>query len=120
MFGRRHIEDKNKNRQQDEQLRGLLKQWQGLEPGADFESGVWRRIAFQRSVPVRVSTVSVLREWLLPEPAWAMAVIAAVVVGIFAGMTPPRQSAAHISAVILASPATLAGSYLKMASGGVR
>jgi len=90
---------------QDDQLRRLLQQWREIEPTANFEAQVWRRI--RQPVP---SWADWLRAWV-PRPAWAwpVAIAAGVVIGIGSGMfsTPASPATEQLSFL---APNTLAGS----------
>ena len=108
----------------DKELRNQLRQWRGIEPRADFEAAVWRRIATTNAVATpEQSWFAFWRAWLDMQPAWASA--AAVLVGILVGvgsaitLAQPSYDRLAISAPALHGQ-TLAGTYLAMTSGGTR
>jgi protein translocase SecG subunit len=67
----------------DDQLRELLKRWKDIDPKANFEANVWRRIRLGKAEqPERITVAEWLRR-LLPQPALAMAtavVVSAIIV----------------------------------------
>lgn len=123
MFGGRSGADKGKGHEGDERLTALLHEWRGVEPQANFEAAVWRRI---RAVPTpeqrRLSMGEAWREWFGPRLVWVNAIAAAagVVIGVglaFSG-TGLRDDR-HANEPLLHSE-TLAGSYLAMMTGETR
>ena len=105
----------------DDRLDALLSQWKGIEPGAAFEAGVWRRIRVASAAEPRgLSLIEMLRDWIVPRPAWssAIAAAAAILIGIWAGFSAPPARAGRQAAEPLLNPQTLAGSYLTMVTGG--
>ena len=123
MFGRRFRWEGGKVQEGDERLSALLEQWKGLEPRANFEAAVWRRIR-TASAPEqrRLPLVITLRDWFVPRPAWAsaMAAAAGIVVGVgLAFSTPAARDGRQADEPLLHSQ-TLAGSYLTMMTGGTR
>jgi hypothetical protein len=96
----------------DDKFKQLLGQWCDIEPRAQFEADVLRRI--RQTKPVQASWL----EQFGLRPAWvqAMAMIAGVALGAYAGLSPtsPAQNAA------LLKSGTLAGNYVSMISGGAR
>jgi negative regulator of sigma E activity len=107
--------------QQDDQLRTRLREWRGLEPRADFEAEVWRRVAAS-AVP-GVEWFVALREWFGVRPllANAAAVLLAVAVGIgsLLAVAQPQREVFTMNLPTLHGQ-TLAGNYLAMTSGGMR
>ncbi len=104
----------------DERLSAWLSAWQGIEPRADFEGAVWRRIrAAAVPKPQGLPRIATLRQWMLPHPAWASAIAAtaAIMVGVLVGRFVPagHESGAHSEPLL--HPQTLAGAYLAMARG---
>jgi hypothetical protein len=92
---------------QDDQLHRFLQQWKDIEPSADFDARVRRRI------PEPQPTFA---DWLcgwLPRPAFALG--AAAVVGAVIGVAGGWFSVAPASGFGLLGPDTLAGSYIRMA-----
>jgi hypothetical protein len=68
----------------DERLSTLLHEWKGIEPQADFEAVVWRRIRAYRVADRGCRRfVETWREWLAPLPAWVN--VAAAAAGIVVG-----------------------------------
>lgn len=103
---------------EDQRLTEQLRPWRGVEPRADFEAEVWRRVA---AVPVsNMEWFETLRQWFGVQPAWAGA--AAVLIAIFIGLSSARM--APRDRLTLNTPTlygqTLTSTYLSMTSGGVR
>jgi hypothetical protein len=102
--------------QKDDKLSALLKRWRDIEPRANFEVNVWRRIRLAESEqPERVSVVESLR-WLLWRPALSMAaaLVVSVIIGSSAGvLTASRPGGAAHGELSFLSPGTLTGGYLK-------
>jgi hypothetical protein len=90
----------------NEKLHQLLRQWQEIEPAANFDAHVWRRI--RQPAP---SFAGWWHDWL-PQPAFALAaaVVAGLVIGVSSGMfsAPVVQPAEQLSFL---APNTLAGSF---------
>jgi hypothetical protein len=123
MFGRRASEREIGQDARDAHLSTLLREWKGVEPPADFEAAVWRRIRTASALEPRgLSLIGFVRDWILPHPAWAsvVAAAAAIVVGGWAGISTPMAREDRQDAEPLLHAQTLAGSYLAMASGGSR
>ena len=107
----------------NDDLGKLFKQWRDIEPRADFQANVWRRIrlaeAAQTAAPERLS----LAEWLAWRPAWAVAaaVVVSAILGSSAGVLSARRGASpfHGETQFL-SGGTLAGGYVKLASNPAR
>ena len=101
----------------DEQLNERLRAWRGIEPRADFEAEVWRRVA----APVAgLDWFLALREWFGVRPALASAaaLLVAVAVGLgstFALAQPARDGLAISTPSLHGS--SLAGTYLAMITG---
>lgn len=96
----------------DDKLKQLLGRWREIEPRAQFEADVLRRI--RQTAPERIS-------WLDQfglRPAWvqAVAMLAGIAVGLHAGLGPSPQS----QNTALLKSGTLAGNYVSMISGGAR
>jgi hypothetical protein len=93
----------------DDKLKQLLGQWREIEPRAQFEADVFRRI--RQTAPEARTT-----GWFSAPLIWANAValLMGVVVGAYAGLSPisNRQD------VALLKPGTLTGNYVSMISGG--
>ena len=107
----------------DERLTALLREWQGVEPRADFDAAVWRRIRTASvAEPGTLSFVSILRDRVLSQPVWAtaLAAAAAVVIGFLAGIVVPASHEGHAAGEPLLNAQTVAGSYLAMVSGETR
>lgn len=95
----------------------LLKKWRDIEPKANFEANVWRRIRASRAEQSeRVNLIDLIGR-LLWQPAWSLAaaLVVALAVGIWGGVVsvPHRADASKAELQFLA-PGTLAGSYLQM------
>ena len=107
----------------DEQLKELLKKWGDIEPKANFEANVWRRIrAAEAEQTERITVVEWLGRWL-PQPAVAMAaaVVVSVIIGSSAGMLASRPPAAVPGGELeFLGTGTLAGGYAKLSTGGMR
>jgi anti-sigma-K factor RskA len=108
----------------DDKLSALLRQWREIEPRANFEANVRRRIRLAQSgQPERVNLVELL-ERLMWRPALAAAaavVVVSSVIGSSAGVLTARQTVSVGSSELqFLSAGTLAGGYVKLASGGVR
>lgn len=107
----------------DEQLKALLKRWKDIEPKANFEVSVWRRIRLAQTTEAEHITVF---EWLrrrMAEPAFSVATAAAlaVAVGTWSGLrSTPRTTVVAQSEVGFLSAGTLSGSYLQLGSRGAR
>jgi anti-sigma-K factor RskA len=108
----------------DDKLSALLHQWRDIEPCANFEANVRRRIRLaQGERPERVN-LSELLERLMWRPA--LAVTAAVVVvgsiiGSSAGVLTTRRTVSVGSNELrFLSGGTLAGGYVKLVSEGGR
>jgi hypothetical protein len=120
MFARTRDRDESDADARDERLSVLLRQMPAVEPGADFESAVWRRI---RTVPVAQPAGLWDRwlDWFLPHPVWAGAAAAAVAlaIGLLAGLATPghARAAAHENHPLL-HPGTLMGTYAALSEGG--
>jgi hypothetical protein len=107
----------------DEQLRALLKRWKDIEPKANFEASVWRRIRdAQAEQPERVSLPQLWRR-LLWQPATAVAavVVASALIGSSAGVLSARVTAGVAPGELqFLGSGTLAGGYVKASTGGGR
>ena len=103
----------------DEKFREILKQWRDIEPRADFESAVWRRIRLaQTSERAPTGLIEWLRAWAWP-PAWAVAVavVGSVILGGSVGvLTAPRSNPAAVHELQFMSAGTLAGGYARLAA----
>jgi hypothetical protein len=107
----------------DDRLDALLSQWRAIEPAADFEAGVWRRIRSAAAAePHGLTLIDIMRDWIVPQPAWssAIAAAAAILIGIWAGSSAPSARAGRQAAEPLLQAQTLAGSYLTMVTGETR
>ena len=99
----------------DDQLNNLLRQWKEIEPSADFDARVWRKIA--GTIPEHKPSFAdwfrnSVRAWL-PRPAFAMA--AAVVIGATIGVASGIFSVAPERGLGLLALDTLAGGYVRIA-----
>ncbi|MGD0016661.1 MAG: hypothetical protein ABSC38_03975 [Verrucomicrobiia bacterium] len=107
----------------DEQLRPLLKQWGEIEPKANFESNVLRRIRLAQAEQMeRVGLPQLLRHWLW-QPAMAVAVVmvASAIIGSSVGILSARGTATVTpSELQFLGSGTLAGAYVKASTGGER
>jgi hypothetical protein len=70
----------------NDKLHQLLRQWQEIEPSANFDAQIWRRIRQAEPEPAP-SFAGWLRDWL-PRPALALslAVVIGIAIGISSGM----------------------------------
>lgn len=118
MFGRFFRRERGQVRDDDARLDALLHEWKGMEPGAHFESTVWRRVR-RASAPKPV--IPFWRDWLIPAPAWvsAMAAMLGILVGVWSGFSVPAAHSGHAAEPLLHAQ-TLAGSYLAMVTGDAR
>ena len=104
----------------EERLRVLLKKWREIEPKADFEAGVWRRI---RRAETRQPERLTLTEWmgrLWPRAVLAMtaAVVASAILGSSAALLSVRAGVTVTPGELqFLGAGTLAGSYVKLTSG---
>ena len=106
--------------QHDETLRALLKQWRDLEPPANFEAQVWRRIRASRAEQAeRVTLIELIGRWLWqPATAVAVAAVASVIIGSSAGALSGRRPATIApSELQFLGSGTLAGGYVKASTG---
>ena len=108
--------------QQEDKLEALLHQWRDIEPPVNFQAQVWRRI--HRTVaPAETDFIPwLMRQWL-PQPALAAGIAAAmaVVVGVWGGLSTASRPAHHgVAEIGFLGSGTLAGGYLRAASGGER
>ncbi|MCX7010891.1 MAG: hypothetical protein NTY53_27235 [Kiritimatiellaeota bacterium] len=105
----------------DEKLKERLRAWRGIEPRADFEAEVWRRVA--ATPTVGLDWFLALREWFGVRPALASvaALLLAIAVGIgsLTMLSQPQHTLLVINTPTLQGQ-TLAGTYLAMTSGGTR
>jgi hypothetical protein len=94
----------------DDKLQQLLGQWREIEPRAQFEADVLRRI--RQTAPQH-------QGWLEQfglQPVWvqAVAMLAGITIGLHAGLNPaPTEKNGA-----LLKPGTLTGNYVSMISGG--
>jgi len=108
------------NDSQDKRLRRLLKEaYPSVEVSPDFTLQLWKRLMKQPGLP----------PWMLPAPAYAMAAVVGVVMGIWAwtqgaGSPFPDRSRASALAQVErwdlfgnAPFDSVAGSYLRVRSG---
>jgi hypothetical protein len=93
----------------DDKLKQLLGQWRDIEPRAQFEADVLRRIRQAEPEPRTPGWFSAPLIW-----ANAVALLMGVVVGAYAGLSPisNRQDVAVLK------PGTLTGNYVSMITGG--
>lgn len=120
MFGKRSNLESSEVQADDRRLSALLREWKGIEPHANFEASVWRRI-HAVSVPEQrhLSVITTLGEWFVPRTAWvnAVAVAAGIAVGVgMAVFTSVTRDGRQADEPLL-SAQTLAGSYLAMTTG---
>jgi hypothetical protein len=102
----------------DEKLKERMQAWRGVEPRADFEAEVWRRVA--AAPAAGLEWFEALRLWFGVRPALANVAAAllaiAIGVGSTAALSQPPQAALVINTPSLQGQ-TLAGSYLAMTTG---
>jgi hypothetical protein len=107
----------------DERLHALLHEWKGVEPRANLEAAVWRSLRTAAvPVPRGLAFILAVRDWILPPPVWAgaLSATAAILVGVFAGVSTSAGRDSRVAAEPLLHARTLAGSYLAMVTGGAR
>jgi len=104
----------------DDKLRALLRRWRDIEPKADFEANVWRRIRqAEAGQPERATVAEWLRRWL-PQPVLTLAVIvaASAIIGSSAGVLSTRGRATIAPGELqFLGSGTLAGGYVKLTTG---
>ena len=107
----------------DDKLRGLLKQWRDIEPRANLEAHVWRRIRqAETEQPDRITAAEWLRR-LLPHPILAMTVVAvaSAIIGTSAGVLSTRgRTVVALGELQFFGSGTLAGGYVKLATERAR
>jgi hypothetical protein len=111
------------DRPTDLPIKSLLREWQGIEPRANFEASVWRRMrATATTEPLRPGPLEDLRGWLAGQPIWAtaLAATAGVFVGVWIALAVPASRPDRYAATPLLQPQTLTGAYLAMVSGETR
>lgn len=98
--------------QNDDKLKQLLGRWSEIEPRAQFEADVLRRV--RQLTPERPGWL----ERFGLQPAWvqAVAMLAGIVIGAYAGLSPAPMS----QDVAQLKSGTLAANYVSMISGGAR
>ncbi|HUI07020.1 MAG TPA: hypothetical protein VL486_08435 [Verrucomicrobiae bacterium] len=105
----------------DDKLRALLRRWRDVEPQANFEAGVWRRI---RQAETECSERPAFAEWLqrlLPRPVLAttLVVVASAVIGSSVGALSARGEATVTPGELrFLGSGTLAGGYVELTAGG--
>lgn len=104
--------------QNNDKFNCLLKQWRDIEPKANFETSVWRRIRLAKTTePTRVGLLELLRQQWRWKPAavLALVMVASAILGSTAGLlTIPKTGNAALQEMEFLSPNTLAGGYLKV------
>lgn len=102
----------------DEKLKERMQAWRSLEPRADFEAEVWRRVAAAQEAGVE--WFEALRLWFGVRPALANIAAAFVAIAIGVGSTAALSQQPQ-AALVINTPSlqgqTLAGSYLAMTTG---
>jgi hypothetical protein len=107
----------------DDKLKALLKQWRDIEPKANFEANVWRRIRLTEAEQPESVTIVEWLQRLLWQPAFSVvaAVAIALAVGAWGGVrSAPQRPNRQQSELGFLSPGTLAGSYAQLTMRGVR
>ena len=106
----------------DERLSAVLREWKGVDPRAGFEAAVWRRIGAGVTEARGFSLIRIIRDRILPQPAWAtaLAATAAILIGVWAGLSLPAMRDSRQTVEPLLQTNTLAGSYLAMVAGESR
>jgi hypothetical protein len=122
MFGRRFRSESRETLESNERLSALLHEWKDIEPQANFEAAVWRRIRAVSTPEQRRFTTATTLEWFTPHPVWvnAMAVAAGIAVGVGLAFSTPAMRDIHQTDETLLRSQTLAGSYLAMLAEGTR
>ncbi len=103
--------------QHDEKLRNLLRQWPGIEPKANFEADVWRRIRRAGSAqPERIGLIDLIQQWLWrPALAVTTAAIVSLAIGISGGLLAASRTAPVHNEMTFMSAGTLSGGYVHLA-----
>jgi hypothetical protein len=107
----------------DKQFRALLNQWREIEPKANFEVNVWRRIRLAQTEQLEQGSLpQLLRRWLWqPAMAVAAAVVVSAIVGSSAGVLTSHEPMTAASGELqFLSSGTLAGGYVKATTEGAR
>jgi hypothetical protein len=91
----------------DERLRALLRRWRDVEPPANFETNVRRRI--------RLATAEASRARWLWRPAFAMAIAASVIFGVTGGVLSSNRPRSEMQFM---SAGTLTGGYARLTTEG--
>ena len=107
-------------RNDDEKLSALLRQWRGIEPRAGFASDVQRRIRLAGAVSVEQGGWAETVQRLLGRPALAvgLAVAVSIIIGSSAGLLTGARTAP--GELRFLSAGTLAGGYVQLTSRGAR
>ena len=110
-------------KENDQRLNALLRQWREVEPKANFEANVRRRIRLaQPEEPERVTLADWLRR-LLSQPVFSMvaATVIAVFAGVWGGVRSVRKPVTAPQAELgFLGRGTLSGSYVTAVSEGAR
>jgi hypothetical protein len=119
MFGRSPTPTAPENAATKARLKALLRDWKTPEPTPDFNAAVWRRIRATPAPLVRIAFADLVRQWIVPHPVWtgAVATTAALIAGVFLGVSLPAAHPVVADNASLLHNQTLAGSYLAMVSG---
>ena len=115
MLGKHSKAENHSASASEKRLLDLLHTWRDIEPQADLEEAVWRRIHTAADVqPVSKGLLA----WFVPRPVWLSAAAAGIGVVLGVGLAISTSSATddQHNAMLLRS-STLAGSYLTMVAG---
>ncbi len=121
MFAKRYTGEDKVGQTRDSRLNAVLGRWQGIEPSADFEAGVWHRIQTASQPETAGVPLFVMPSpWRRLHPAvlTALAASVAIMVGIWAGGSPAARGHDRGAHPLLHTQ-TLAGAYLAMSAGDV-
>ena len=104
----------------DPRLSDMLKQWREIEPSANFEASVRRRLRLaEAGMPERVSVLELRLRGLIWRPALAVAavLVVSVLIGSAAGVVTARKPVSVTSGELgFMAAGTLAGGYVQLAS----
>jgi hypothetical protein len=108
-------------KENDDKLNALLRQWRDIEPPANFEANVWRRIRLANVAERERFTLSDWLAGLMWRPALglAAAVIVSALLGSSAAVVTMRRTTDGAARELqFMSAGTLAGAYAQLTGRG--